>query len=301
MPRAVLLVHAGAAATIAEISKHLLSDYEDALSQALKTGYNVLKNQGSSIDAVEAAVKVLEDFPYFNAGKGAVISNSGKCELDASIMEGKYKRAGAVAGITIAKNPIAVARAVMEKTENVLLGGNGADMFAKEQKLDIVDPSYFLTEHRLEQLKKAQADDLAAQNKMGTVGAVAVDQEGNLAAATSTGGRNNKRHGRIGDSAVVGAGTYADNDTCAISCTGHGEMFIRYAVAYDIAALMEYKELSVQEAANFVIGKKLLQVDGRGGAIVIDKDGNYAMPFNTETMIRASINAEGSIESFIYG
>jgi L-asparaginase / beta-aspartyl-peptidase len=302
MSKAVLLIHAGTSLMAAEISKEQAFEYEGALSEALQAGYNILKGNGSGLDAVEIAVKVMEDFPYFNAGRGAVISNSGICELDASVMDGKNKKAGAVAGITIAKNPIVVARAVMENTDNVLIAGNGADTFAKEQELEIVDPSYFLTEHRLEQFKKVQFEEEVAQkNKMGTVGAVAVDRDGNLAAATSTGGRlNNKRHGRVGDSAIIGAGTYADNSTCAVSCTGHGEMFIRHVVAHDIAALMRYKGLSVQEAANLVICEKLLQADGRGGAIVIDQGGNYAMPFNTERMIRGSISAGGSIETHGY-
>ena len=216
-------------------------------------------------------------------------------------MDGRNKRAGAVAGITIAKNPIIAARAVMEKTDNVLIAGNGADMFAKEQKLEIVDSSYFLTEHRLEQLKKVEAaDELACKNKMGTVGAVAIDQDGNLAAGTSTGGRlNNKRHGRIGDSAIIGAGTYADNNTCAVSCSGHGEIFIRNAIAYDIAALVEYKGLSVQEAAN-VICEKLLRAEGKGGVIVLDKNGNYAVRFNTESMIHGLITVNGDIETHIF-
>jgi L-asparaginase / beta-aspartyl-peptidase len=296
MPKAILLVHAGAGA-ITEISKERELQYKEALTNALRAGYRMLTSRGSCLDAVEAAVKILEDFPYFNAGRGAVISSSGFCELDASIMDGKNKRAGAVADITVAKNPITVARAVMEKTDNVLIVGNGADMFANEQKLEIVDPTYFLTEHRLEQLKKVQAaDDTSGINKMGTVGAVAVDQNGNLAAGTSTGGRlNNKRHGRIGDSAIIGAGTYADNTTCAVSCSGHGEMFMQHVVAYDIAALMEYKGLSVQEAANVVICQKLLQSGGRGGAIVIDKDGNCAIPFSTESMLYGSITANGAI------
>jgi beta-aspartyl-peptidase (threonine type) len=270
-----------------------------ALTNALQTAYRVLENNGSCVDAVETAIKIMEDFPLFNAGRGAVLNNLGKCELDASIMDGKTKNAGAIGGITTVKNPISLARAVMEKTTHVFIIGESANNFAQEQNLEIVEPSYFITDLNIERLKKAQtAASSTPENKIGTVGAVALDKNGNLAAGTSTGGSVNKHHGRIGDSAIIGAGTYADNNTCAISCTGLGEIFMRNVSAYDIAALMEYKNLSVEQAANIIIKTK--QEANTGGVIALDKSGNYAMPFNTAGMLRGYITENGQSKTYIY-
>lgn len=300
MSKAILLVQAGAGQISANIHNSKEIECKKALNLALKTGYDIIQRGGTSIEAVEAAVIILEDFPLFNAGKGSVIANSGICELDASIMDGSSKKAGAVACITVSKNPITVARAVMEKTDYVIISGQGANTFAEEQKLEIVDPDYFFTPTTLEKLKQAQATEANdPPSKFGTVGAVALDQTGSLAAATSTGGaRTNKHFNRIGDSAIIGAGTYADNNTCAVSSTGYGEIFIRNVVAYDIAALMEYKKLSVVEATDLIIKTKLAK--NTGGVIALDKKGNYAMPFNTESMLRGYITAQGYSETFIY-
>ncbi len=300
MPKAILLVHAGAGQVPENTPKDEEADCKGALQSALAAGYKILHNGGNSLDAIEAAIKIMEDFPLFNAGKGAIIANSGQCELDAGIMEGKNKKAGAVANITIAKNPISVARAVLENTEYVLLSNIGANKFAQEYDLEIVEPSYFYTPRSLEKLRQAKEDEANIMpTKLGTVGAVALDKEGNLAAGTSTGGsRSNKRFGRIGDSAIIGAGNYADNKTCAVSCTGYGEIFIRNVIAYDIAALMEYKGLTLEESANKAIHSKLPK--DSGGLIALDKDGNYAMPYNTAGMRRGYITTSGESETFIY-
>ncbi len=268
---------------------------------------------GASLDAVVAAVKVMEDSPLFNAGKGAVFSNEGTNEMDASIMDGKGRRAGAVAGVTTVKNPVEAARAVMEKSRHVLLGGKGADRFAKEQGLEIVDPAYFRTEERWQQLQRAKERDriqmdhdapkkssaLAEHEKFGTVGAVALDQAGNLAAATSTGGLTNKRFGRIGDSPIVGAGTWAENESVAVSATGTGEMFIRGVAAYDIAALVKYKGLTPQKAADESL-EKVKAIGGRGGVIVLDRSGEVVFSFTTEGMYRGFARAAGKPEILIY-
>jgi L-asparaginase / beta-aspartyl-peptidase len=299
MPKAILLVHAGAGQIPENIPKDQEADCKDALNMALQAGYKILQNGGNSLDAIEAAIRIMEDFPLFNAGKGAVIANSGQCELDASIMDGKNKKAGAVANITIAKNPISVARAVMENTEYVLLSNLGANKFAQEYDLEIVESSYFYTAKNLEKLRKAQEDEANIMpTKLGTVGAVALDKEGNLAAGTSTGGRTNKHFGRIGDSAIIGAGTYADNETCAVSCTGYGEIFIRHVIAYDTAALIGYKGLTLEEATNEIIHSRLPK--DSGGIIAIDKEGNYAMPYNTAGMLRGYITNTGESKTYIY-
>jgi L-asparaginase / beta-aspartyl-peptidase len=267
----------------------------EILNEALTVGEMILKNGGSSLDAVEATIMVMENSPYFNAGKGAVFTNAGINEMDASIMDGRDKNAGAVGGVTIVKNPILAARAVMEKSKHVLLTGQGANDFSKEQGLEIVDPEYFFTSERWESLQKAKAKDLGFNKtqfhdyKFGTVGAAALDKNGNLAAGTSTGGMTNKKYNRIGDSPIIGAGTYADNNTCAISSTGHGEFFIRYAVAHDISAMMEYKGTDFQKAADIVINEKLKTAGGDGGVIGVDKYGNVAMPFNTAGMYRGFV------------
>jgi len=278
-----LVIHGGAGTITREnMSTEKEAEYISKLTAALKTGYAILEIGGSSIDAVEATIKVMEDSPLFNAGKGAVFTGAGTCELDASIMDGATLQAGAVAGVKTVKNPISAARKVMEETWHVLLAGEGADAFAKEQGLDIVDNSYFHTEHRFKSLIQAKEKEI---EKHGTVGCVALDKKGNLAAGTSTGGLTNKRWGRVGDSPIIGAGTYASNETCAVSGTGQGEYFIRGSVAYDIAAQMNYEKKSVQAAAQAAIDK-LTERGGTGGVIVMDGKGNIAVPFNTEGMYR---------------
>ena len=263
----------------------------------------------------------MEDSPLFNAGKGAVFTNEGKNEMDAAIMNGKTLAAGSVAGVTVIKNPVSAARAVMEKSQHVMLTGPGADKFAKEAGLEIVAPSYFYTEERWKALQKVKATDASKtqldhdaavqkhagllgtdnhDHKFGTVGAVALDKQGNLAAATSTGGMTNKKFGRIGDAPIIGAGTYANNATCAISCTGWGEFFIRLCVAKTVSDLMEYKGFPLQQAANEMIMEKVPALGGDGGLIAIDKDGNIAMPFNTAGMYRGSITADGKTAILIY-
>jgi len=319
------IVMHGGAGTI--LKKHMTPEkekaYQDKLREALETGHEILKDGGTCVDAVEASIKILEDSPLFNAGKGAVFTNDGKNEMDASIMDGKTRNAGAVAEVRRIKNPISAARAVMEKSPHVMLAGKGAKQFAQENGIEIVDTSYFFDEKRWKQLQKirgtkqqnmdhsdergevaprpADAEfDESVDQKLGTVGAVALDKYGNIAAGTSTGGMTNKMYGRVGDSPIIGAGTYANNKTCAVSCTGHGEFFIRTVVAYDITALMEYKGMSVKEAAEEVIHIKLPEIGGTGGVIALDAKGNFAMPFNTEGMYRGYIKADGKAEVFIY-
>jgi beta-aspartyl-peptidase (threonine type) len=308
----MLVIHGGAGTINRKnMTPEREREYRAALEQALRTGQAVLARGGSSLDAVEATVRFMEDSPLFNAGKGAVFTHEGKNELDAAIMDGKTKKAGSVAGVTIIKNPITAARAVMEKSKHVMMTGRGAELFATKMGLEVVDPSYFWTERRWkalqdellkEQSEKPQASLVVAdENRFGTVGAVALDQGGNLAAATSTGGTTNKMYGRIGDSPIIGAGTYADNETCAVSATGAGEFFIRWTVAYDIAALMKYRGLSVQQAADQVINKTLKAVPGaEGGVIALDAKGNFALPFNSEGMYRGWIGADGVPHVDIY-
>lgn len=272
------------------------------MEEALKTGHAVLARGGSGVDAVEASIRILEDSPLFNAGKGAVFTHEGRNELDSAIMDGKTMKAGAVAGVTIVKNPISAARAVMEKSKHVLLIGKGAELFATRMGLEIVDPSYFWTERRWKELQRdLMKEQQGGGDHHGTVGAVALDEAGNLAAGTSTGGVSNKQFGRVGDSPIIGAGTYAANDSVAVSCTGTGEFFIRWTVAYDIAALVKYRGMTVEQAGNEVIHKKLEPVKGDGGAIVLDRNGNFAMPFNTEGMYRGWIGDDGVPHVLIYG
>lgn len=278
--------------------------YLQKLDEALQTGGTILQNGGSSLDAVEAVVRFMEDCPLFNAGKGAVLNEDGKVELDASIMDGKSLKAGAVAGVSTIKNPISAARKVMENSPHVMLIDGGAEAFAKKQGLEIVDPSYFITDKVKEKWEKSkqqkQNEDMEPGKKHGTVGAVALDQNGNLAAATSTGGMMNKMRGRIGDSPIIGAGTYANNNTCAISCSGHGEYFIRNVVAYDISAMMEYRGIPLKEAAKIVIQEKLKSQGADGGLIAVDKEGRYTMTFNTNAMFRGNMNSDGQKEVLIY-
>jgi beta-aspartyl-peptidase (threonine type) len=314
--KAVLVIHGGAGVMPAQkMTPEREKQYRADLEQALRQGYEAMQREGgTSLDAVEAAIKVMEDSPLFNAGKGAVFTHDGRNELDASIMDGKELRAGAVAAVTCIKNPISAARAVMEKSPHVMLVSRGAELFATQQGLEIVDPAYYWTRERWMDLQRAlqkerQSGDRRGSHRsdidsnrhyLGTVGAVAVDRQGNLAAGTSTGGMTNKRFGRVGDSPIIGAGTYAENGVCAVSGTGHGEIFIRYAVAHQIIALMKYKKLSVGDAAREVMEKLPKEEEGVGGLIALDSNGNFAMPFNTEGMYRGYMTADGKIEVAIY-
>ncbi len=302
-PQYALVIHGGAG-TIKpkKMDAQTRVAYEQALEEALDRGEAVLREGGTALDAVVAAITSMEDSPLFNAGRGAVFTHEGHNELDASIMDGKTHAAGAVGGVRKVKNPILAARAVMEKSPHVLLTCAGADRFAVEQGLDTVDPSYFYTERRwkslqrrLEKERKAQpvGETLEEQeHKFGTVGCVALDQYGNLAAGTSTGGMTNKRWKRLGDSPIIGAGTYADNASCAVSCTGHGEFFIREAVAHDMSARMLYLGETVQQAGDYIIHQKLKALGGDGGLIALDRQGNIAMPFNTSGMYRAYVKPD---------
>ncbi len=272
--------------------------YKSALDSALSIGSSILKNGGNCEDAVTKVICYLEDNPLFNAGKGSVFTSEGKNELDACIMKGETLESGAVAGVGDIKNPILAARAVMEKSSSVLLTGIGASRFARTAGLEMVDSSYFFTKKSWESLQKAKTAEI--KEKHGTVGCVALDIHGNLAAATSTGGMTNKRPGRIGDSPIVGAGTYADNRSCAISCTGHGEFFIRYTVARSVAALVEYRAMDLDEAVRQILWETLDPVGGKGGIIAIDRNGNMVMDFNTPGMFRGyqSFNGKKIIELF---
>ncbi|OYT70134.1 MAG: beta-aspartyl-peptidase [Chloracidobacterium sp. CP2_5A] len=286
--------------------------YRAKLAAVVTAGHNVLKRGGSALDAVVTAIVMMEDSGVFNAGKGSVFTSAGTCELDASIMDGATRAAGAVAGVKRIKNPIRAARAVMERSPHVLLTGVGAETFAAEQGLTLVSPKYFGTEEGRRELERVKAEESkrpkvaqsvpaeALPRKLGTVGAVALDAQGNLAAGTSTGGMTNKRFGRVGDAPIIGAGTYADNATCAISCTGHGEYFIRSVVAHDVAALMAYKGLSLAEATQEVVLRKLVAFGGLGGLVALDRAGNIAMPFNSPGMFRAAIGADGKVFVGIY-
>ncbi|MGB8705999.1 MAG: isoaspartyl peptidase/L-asparaginase [Gillisia sp.] len=313
-----IVIHGGAGTILKEnMSDSMETAYKQKLEEAIRTGYNILKNGGTSLEAVQRTINVMENSPLFNSGKGAVFAHDGTNQMDASIMDGKTLNAGAVAGVTTVKNPINLAYEVMVNSPHVLLSGKGAEEFAKEQGLEIVDPSYFYTEKRYQSLQKIKdaekkAADSASRNetafndpyikdsKFGTVGCAALDKNGNLAAGTSTGGMTNKKWNRIGDSPIIGAGTYANNKTCAVSGTGWGEFFIRGVVAYDISALMEYKGMSLQEAATEVIQKKNPAMGGDGGIIAIDHDGNVAMEFNTAGMFRATMNKNGELEIGMY-
>ncbi|MFB0938577.1 MAG: isoaspartyl peptidase/L-asparaginase [Urechidicola sp.] len=281
--------------------------YRNALKKALDAGYKILKNGGSSVEAVEMAVVVLEDSPLFNAGKGSVFTATETHEMDASIMDGKSLNAGAVSLISGIKNPVSLARDVMEKSEHVFLAGDGAMQFAKQLDYKLQNDEYFYDKLRHDQWIEIKDTDsfqldhsVKKDSKFGTVGAVACDQEGNIAAATSTGGMTNKKWGRVGDSPMIGSGNYANNKTCAISCTGSGEFFIKGVVAYDVACLMEHKEMSLEDASNEVIHKRILEIKGDGGLIAVDIHGNIAMPFNTEGMYRASKSSNGIEEVSIY-
>lgn len=292
-----LVIHGGAGTILKKnMTPEKEAAYRAKLEESLQAGYAVLNEGGSAMDAVEAAIHIMEDSPLFNAGKGAVFTNAGTNELDAAIMNGADLKAGAVAGVKTVKNPITAARKVMEETWHVLLAGDGADKFAAEQDLEIVDPKYFHTERRWKAIQKMKGD---GQEKYGTVGCVALDKDGNIAAGTSTGGMTNKRWGRVGDVPIIGAGTYANNKTCAVSATGTGEYFIRAAVAHDISALMEYKRYSLKKASKKVI-QKVGKLGGSGGVISIDRKGNIAMPFNSKGMYRGYIKSDGKPVTLIY-
>jgi beta-aspartyl-peptidase (threonine type) len=303
-----LAIHGGAGTiTRSSMTSDKEQKYLQALDAALKAGETILKNGGTSLDAVSAAVQNLEDCPLFNAGKGSVFTNSGGHEMDASIMNGSDLSAGAVAGVRSVKNPVLLARAIMEKSEHVFLAGQGAAAFAKSIGMQFEVDEYFYDEFRYQQLQEAITSGKVlldhtenGNKKFGTVGAVALDQHGNLAAATSTGGMTNKRYNRIGDTPMIGAGTYANNTTCAISCTGHGEYFIRAVVAYDISCLIEYKGLSLQEACEIVVQQKLVKIGGEGGLIAVDAKGNIELPFNSEGMYRGMVRSGEARNVMIY-
>jgi L-asparaginase / beta-aspartyl-peptidase len=330
MNKLAIAIHGGAG-TIdrSKMTPVLETEYRSGLDAALKVGWEILENDGSSLDAVEAAVVSLEDFPLFNAGRGSVFTHEGKNEMDAAIMNGSNLKAGAIAFVRNVKNPIKLSRLVMERTEHVLLAGDGAIQFASEMGVEQAPDEYFFTEHRWLQLQDAiaagrvQLDHSTAVTRMaetrpvgcvsssddprsairnpqskGTVGAVACDAKGRLAAATSTGGMTNKKFGRVGDTAIIGAGTYAD-DFCAVSCTGHGEYFQRGVAAYDVAARMKYKGLTLQDAAHEAI-EHLTKIGGEGGLIAVDTQGNLVLPFNSEGMYRGSITADSLIQIDIY-
>ena len=313
-----IVIHGGAGTILKKnMSDSLEQAYKEKLEEAIKTGHKILADGGTAMEAVQRTINIMEDSPLFNAGKGAVFTNEGTNELDASIMDGKTLNAGAVAGVTTIKNPINLAHEVMINSEHVMLGGKGAERFAKEQGLELVDPKYFYTENRFKSMerireneqkktdkasnKTAFVDPYIKNSKFGTVGCAALDKNGNLAAGTSTGGMTNKKYNRIGDAPIIGAGTYANNKTCAVSSTGWGEYFIRGMVAHDISAMMEYKGVSLQEAASEVIQKKIPELGGDGGIIAIDHNGNVAMEFNTAGMYRASMNKNGELNIGIYG
>jgi beta-aspartyl-peptidase (threonine type) len=307
MQKFSIAIHGGAGTILqSEMSAEKEVAYKEALQDALQAGYVVLEKGGTSLDAVEQAMIYLENCPLFNAAKGSVFNSLGKHEMDASIMEGKHRMAGAVAGVHNIQNPVSLARQVMEKTEHVLLIGEGAMDFAASIGYPFIDDDYFYDEFRYNQWlkikdsEKFQLDHTIVDKKFGTVGAVALDIYGNLAAATSTGGMTNKKFGRVGDSPIIGAGTYANNATCAVSCTGSGEYFIRGVVAYDVSCLMEYKGLSLQSACDEVVQHRLKNIDGDGGLIAVDTQGNIALSFNTEGMYRACRNNEGRHEVSIY-
>jgi beta-aspartyl-peptidase (threonine type) len=319
MAKFTIAVHGGAGTILqSSMTAELEMAYTTGLSEALDAGFNILEKGGSSLDAVKAAVLSLEDCILFNAGRGSVFTKDGSQEMDASIMEGKSLMAGAVAAVRHIKNPVELAYTVMTQSQHVMLNGQGAYDFAILNGIETAEDDYFFSQFRYEQWKQLQGTEKAAldhnvslkdkslvnqidkDKKFGTVGAVALDIYGNIAAATSTGGMTNKQYGRIGDSPIIGAGTYANNDTCAISCTGHGEPFIRAVTAYDVSCLMEYKGLSLKEAMYFVVHEKLIRIGGEGGMIGVDAKGNAAMVFNSEGMYRGMKNSEGCNEVAIY-
>lgn len=309
MNKKALAIHGGAGTILkSEMTPALEKEYRNGLENALQKGWEVLQKKGSALDAVEVSVIELENFPLFNAGRGSVFTHEGKNEMDAAIMDGKKLKAGAVAFVKNVKNPIKLARLVMDKTEHILLAGDGANEFAREMKVEFESDEYFFTEHRYRQLLKAieagriqldHSSEAKTQKPIGTVGAVACDYRGNLASATSTGGMTNKKFGRIGDTPIIGSGTYAENTTCAVSCTGHGEYFMLGVTAFDVAARMKYKGMNLEDAANETI-ERLSEINGDGGFIAVDSSGNVVLPFNCEGMYRGSISSDGEIKIEIY-
>lgn len=303
-----IAIHGGAGTLVRGLmTRELEEQYKSALEMARNKGFELLREGGTSINAVEIAVKNLEDTPLFNAGKGSVFTAEGTHEMDAAIMDGKTLNAGAVSLVTGIKNPVSLARDVMDNSYHVFLAGQGAMQFAKERGYDLEDDVYFYDEVRYKQWQGIKDSDdfqldhsVKKDGKFGTVGAVACDQLGNIAAATSTGGMTNKKWGRVGDSPIIGAGNYANNNTCAVSCTGSGEYFIRGVVAYDVSCLMEYKGMTLQDAANEVIYNRITKINGDGGLIAVDANGNIAMPFNTEGMYRAFATSQGKQDIAIY-
>ena len=309
-----IVIHGGAGTILKKnMTDSLENAYKAKLKEAITIGHTLLKNGGDAMEAVTKTINVLENSPLFNAGKGAVFTHEETNELDASVMDGATLNAGAVAGVTHIKNPIDLALEVMNNSDHVLLAGKGAEIFAQSRGFELVDPSYFYTQKRFQSLQRAKErqskkentkvafeDPFIKNSKFGTVGCAALDKNGNLAAGTSTGGMTNKRWNRIGDAPIIGAGTYANNATCAVSSTGWGEYFIRAMVAHDISAMMEYKGVSLQEAAREVIQEKVPSLGGDGGIVAIDKDGNVAMEFNTAGMYRAHMNADGELIIGIY-
>lgn len=314
------VIHGGAGTiTKQNMTPELEASYQAKLKEALLAGYQILKDGGRGLDAIEAAIRLMEDSPLFNAGKGAVLTSVGTVELDSAIMDGSTLKAGSVASLKHIKNPISLARLVMEKSPHVMMVSSGAEDFAKQMGIEMMPNEYFLTERRQKELQKKREDEQKKKkqghsskeslseddpfalehHKYGTVGAVVLDKAGNLAAGTSTGGISNKKFGRVGDSPIIGAGTYANNRTCAISCTGDGEYFIRSVVAHDISALMEYRGLSLKEAAQMVLDK-VQKIGGQGGLIAIDHSGQIAMPFNTSGMYRGTIGTDGKPLVLIY-
>lgn len=295
-----IAIHGGAGfIDSTKLTPELRARYQAKLTEAVMRGYSVLKAGGSSLAAVEAAILILEDSPLFNAGRGAVVNADGFCELDASIMDGRTRAAGAVAGVSTVKNPISLARLVKDSSSHVLLIGMGAEAFAKQMGASLVDRAYFLDKSEVGK-KSGQLLEELHDSKFGTVGAVALDAQGNLAAGTSTGGMRNKKFGRVGDVPIIGAGTYAHNASAAISCTGHGEFFIRTVAAYEVAALMKYKGLSLKAATEEVIFTQLQPIGGSGGLIALDAKGNISMPFNSGSMFRASVDVQGKITVAIF-
>lgn len=304
-----IVIHGGAGTILKKnMTPAMDQAYRAILKEAITVGHAILKKGGTCQEAVEKTIRVMEDSPLFNAGKGAVLTAQGKASLDASFMDGKTLNAGAISGVSHIKNPISSAIAVMEQSPHVMLSGQGADEFAKSLGMEVVPNNYFITERRKNALKRVQEnqdkqmsfyDPFLKESKFGTVGCVALDKAGNLAAGTSTGGMTNKKWDRIGDAPIIGAGTYANNASCGVSATGWGEFFIRSVVAHDIAALVEYKNLDVTTASKQVL-KKVKELGGDGGVVVLDRFGNVAMEFNTAGMYRAHMNSEGELKVMIY-
>ena len=307
-----IAIHGGAGTILrTNMTNEIEQKYKMALNESILAGENILLNSGLAIDAVEASIRSLENNPLFNAGRGSVFSHEGEHEMDASIMNGKDLMAGAVAGVKNVKNPITLAKSVMQHSNHVFMAGQGAEVFAKQLNIEMAPNEYFFEQMRYDQLIQAKSNDRIdldhvdnkfenGEKKFGTVGAVALDVFGNISAGTSTGGMTNKKHGRVGDTPLIGAGTYANNQTCAVSCTGHGEFFIRSVVAYDISCLIEYKGFSLKEACNLVVKDKLVKIGGEGGLIALDAEGNIELCFNSEGMYRASKKSNEDVYLGIY-